>query len=115
LTNTRNPAAYGTTVVKPADFDEFWEEVLAQAVQIPLNATMTPVPLRSTAEVEVYEVHYDSLDGVRVAGWYCLPRQRSGPLPAQVFYPGYISEQIWLQPHLHVYTGISPACCSKSP
>jgi cephalosporin-C deacetylase len=92
LTNPRNSATYGTTVVKPADFDQFWEEVLAQAAQIPLNATVMPIPLRSTAEVEVYEVHYDSLDGVRIAGWYCLPRQRSGPLPAQVFYPGYISE-----------------------
>jgi cephalosporin-C deacetylase len=87
-----DPATYGTTVVKPPDFDAFWAEVLAQVAQIPLNATLTPAPVRSTAEVEVFEVHYDSLDKVRVAGWYCLPRQRSKPLPAMVFYPGYISE-----------------------
>ena len=42
--------------------------------------------------MEVFEVHYDSLDGVRIAGWYCLPRQRKEPLPAIVVYPGYISE-----------------------
>lgn len=89
---TKDPASYGTTVVKPADFEEFWADVLAQAAQIPLNATLTPVPLRSTPEVEVFEVHYDSLDHVRVAGWYCLPRVRPQPLPALVFYPGYISE-----------------------
>lgn len=92
VSSTRDPAAYGTTVVKPADFDRFWDEVLAQAAQTPLNATVTPVPLRSTPEVEVFEVHYDSLDNVRVAGWYCLPRARSQPLPALVFFPGYISE-----------------------
>lgn len=92
MSNPRNPATYGTSVVKPADFDEFWADVLAQAAQIPLNATLTPTPLRSTPEVEVFEVHYDSLDNVRIAGWYCLPRQRSQPLPAMVFYPGYISE-----------------------
>ena len=92
LTSTKDPATYGTTVVKPADFDAFWAEVLAQAAQIPLNATVTPVPLRSTPDVEVFEVHYDSLDRVRVAGWYCLPRQRTKSLPALVFYPGYISE-----------------------
>lgn len=40
--------------------------------QIPLNATLTPVPLRSTPEVEVFEVHYDSLDHVRVAGLVLL-------------------------------------------
>jgi len=79
-------------VTKPADFNEFWADILAQSAKIPLNATITPVPMRSTEEVEVSEVHYDSIDGVRVAGWYCLPRQRAEPLPAQVFYPGYISE-----------------------
>jgi cephalosporin-C deacetylase len=79
-------------VVKPADFEQFWEGVLAQAAQVPLKATLTPAPLRSTPEVEVFELHYDSLDHVRIAGWYCLPRQRSGPLPAMVYYPGYISE-----------------------
>lgn len=87
-----NPAAYGTSVTKPADFDDFWAAIEAQAAAIPLNATITPVPLRSTPAVEVFEVHYDSLDGVRIAGWYCLPRQRSGPLPTIVVYPGYISE-----------------------
>lgn len=83
---------YESTVSKPDDFDAFWQAVFAAAAEIPLNATVTPVPLRSTETVEVFEVHYDSLDGVRVAGWYCLPRERSAPLPAQVFYPGYISE-----------------------
>lgn len=90
--SARNPAEYGTEVVKPPDFDAFWDDVLSQVAQIPLNAEVTPVPLRSTPEVEVFEVHYDSLDNVRIAGWYCLPRERSGPLPAMVFYPGYISE-----------------------
>jgi cephalosporin-C deacetylase len=90
--SARNAADYGTAVVKPPDFDAFWEDVLAQAAQIPLNAEVTPVPLRSTPDVEVFEVHYDSLDNVRVAGWYCLPRARKEPLPAMVFYPGYISE-----------------------
>lgn len=87
-----DPATYGTSVTKPSDFDEFWEDVSQQAAQIPLNATLTPVPLRSTDEVEVYEVTYDSLDNVRIAGWYCLPRTRKEPLPAVVVYPGYISE-----------------------
>lgn len=83
---------FTSKVVKPADFDPFWASVLAQAASIPLNASMTPVPLRSTPEVEVFEVTYDSLDHVRIAGWYCLPRRRSEPLPAMVVYPGYISE-----------------------
>ena len=59
---------------------------------IPLNASIELDSLRSNEEVEVYEVKYDSLDGLRIAGWYCLPRERNKPLPARVFYPGYISE-----------------------
>jgi cephalosporin-C deacetylase len=90
--SARDPAEYGTCVEKPDDFDAFWEEVLEQAAAIPLNATVTPIALRSTPDVEVFEVHYDSLDHVRVAGWYCVPRGYAAPLPAMVFYPGYISE-----------------------
>ena len=84
--STRDPATYGTAVTKPPDFDTFWSAIEAQANAIPLNAAVTSVPLRSTAEVEVFEVHYDSLDGVRIAGWYCLPRERSArttPGPAR--------------------------------
>lgn len=86
--------AYGTTTRRPADFDQFWEGVLADAARIPLNATVEAVPLRSTDEVEVFEVHYDSLDHVRIACWYCLPRKRSGPLPAIIHVPGYVSEPL---------------------
>jgi cephalosporin-C deacetylase len=85
---------YGTTTRRPTDFDAFWEGVLAEAARIPLNATVEPVPLRSTAEVEVYEVKYDSLDHVRIACWYCLPRERPGKLPAIIHVPGYVSEPL---------------------
>ena len=36
--------------------------------EIPLNPSMEHIPMRSTDEVDVYEIHYDSLDHVRVAG-----------------------------------------------
>ncbi len=65
---------------------------MAQASKIPLSMTMDLVPLRCTPEVEVYDVHYDSLDGIRIAGWYCLPRDRPDKLPAIVQMPGYKSD-----------------------
>ena len=88
----RTPEEYRTMVRRPADFDAFWEKVLEEAAGIPLNATMEPLPLRSSPEVDVCLVHYDSLDGVRIAGWYCLPCQRSGKLAAIALMPGYISD-----------------------
>ena len=91
-----NLSAHPTEVVKPDDFDQFWQEIMEEVDSIPLNASIELDSLRSSEEVEVFEVKYDSLDGLRIAGWYCLPRERDIPLPARVFYPGYISEPIRL-------------------
>ena len=89
----RTPAdQYSTIVTKPADFDHFWEGVLAQSALIPLDASVELDPMRTTDEVEVYRVHYTSLDHVRISGWYCLPRERSGPLPAIIQVPGYLMD-----------------------
>lgn len=92
ITARKHPQEYGTAVVKPPDFDAFWQAVEARAARIPLNAELVLNPLRSTPKVEVFEVYYDSLDGLRIFGWYCLPRERPTRLPAIIFYPGYISE-----------------------
>ena len=83
---------YGTSMVRPEEFDVFWDDVLATADRIPLNASMARSPLRSTPDVDVFDVHFDSIDGVRIAGWYCLPASRAGKLPSILRVPGYIGE-----------------------
>ena len=87
-------AAYPTSVERPTDFDEFWAATLAEAARIPLSPSLEHVPLRSTDEVDVFEIHYDSLDCLRIAGWYCVPRASylPPPYPAVLIAPGYISE-----------------------
>src|SRR4051794_20120450 len=87
-------AEYGTSVRRPEDFDDFWAAIMDEARAIPLNPTMDHVPLRSTPDVDVYEIHYDSLDGLRIAGWYCVPNAAvvAPPYPALLLVPGYISE-----------------------
>lgn len=89
-----SPDAFKTTLIRPPDFDAFWDAILSQAAAIPLNATAELVSHRSTDDVEVYEIGYDSLDGVRIAGWYCRPRETylPGPYPGLLLVPGYISE-----------------------
>jgi cephalosporin-C deacetylase len=86
--------AYGTSIERPADFDHFWASILAEAAAIPLNPTVERDPLRSTDRVDVFAIHYDSLDRLRVAGWYCVPRAtyRPPPYPALLIVPGYIAE-----------------------
>ena len=91
----RKPAhEYQVTLERPADFDAFWEKIMADVAEIPLNASLEHVPLRSTDEVDVYEIHYDSLDHVRVAGWYARPKEGyiAPPYPGLLIVPGYVSE-----------------------
>jgi cephalosporin-C deacetylase len=83
-----------TSVKRPADFDAFWEGILADLAEIPLDPSMEYLPYRSTDEVEVFEIGYTSLEGVRIAGWYCRPREgwATAPFPGLSIVPGYVSE-----------------------
>jgi cephalosporin-C deacetylase len=80
---------YQSKVTKPADFEAFWQGVLRQAEAIPLAAEVVPDLLRTSADVEVFQVFYDSLDRVRIAAWYCRPTRRAERTPAILFLPGY--------------------------
>jgi cephalosporin-C deacetylase len=93
-TQLKTPADFATSVVRPPDFDEFWAEIMAEAATIPLNPSLDHVPQRSTSEVDVFEIGYDSLDHVRIAGWYCAPKASylPPPYPGLLIVPGYISE-----------------------
>ena len=82
-------ADYQCRVRKPHDFDRFWQDVLRQAAAIPLDIEVVPDRLRTSDDIEVFEVFYTSLDRVRVAAWYCRPARRAEPSPAIMFLPGY--------------------------
>ena len=86
------PHRFVSKVRKPRDFDAFWSEVLDEAAAVPLASQTVDEPLRSSDDVEVFQVFYDSLDDVRIAGWYCLPRKRPAKLPAILALPGYNSD-----------------------
>ncbi len=90
----RNPETFQTSVQRPPDFDAFWQAILDDVNQIPLNPSIEHVPMRSTDEVDVYEIHYDTLDGLRIAGWYCVPKASylPPPYPGLLIVPGYVSE-----------------------
>jgi cephalosporin-C deacetylase len=85
---------HATSVRRPSDFDSFWADIMATAANVPLNPSMERVAGRSTNTVDVFEIGYDSLDEVRIAGWYCVPRRATfaPPYPGLLLVPGYISE-----------------------
>ena len=63
--------------------------MLEQAATVPLAPEMVLDPLRTSDDVEVFEVFYTSLDHLRIAAWYCRPARRKGRTPAIIFLPGY--------------------------
>ena len=83
------PADYQSQVQKPADFDAFWEDVRQQTAAVALDPELVSDPLRTTADVEVLQAFYTSLEHVRIAAWYCRPRHGTAPMPAILFAPGY--------------------------
>lgn len=94
MTSQATAAGYVSGLERPNDIDAFWDDVLAQTAAIPLDAAVTHDPLRSTPQVDVYQVHYTSLDHVRIAGWYARPANHSGPLPGLLIVPGYSMEPL---------------------
>jgi cephalosporin-C deacetylase len=82
-------AEYRSRLRKPDDFDAFWGEVLREASAVSLQPEVVPDPLRTSEDVEVFQVFYTSIDHVRIAAWYCRPVRRAERMPAVMFLPGY--------------------------
>jgi cephalosporin-C deacetylase len=80
---------YQSKVTKPTDFEAFWQGVWRQVEAIPLAPELVPDPLRTSDDIEVFQVFYDSLDQVRIGAWYCRPTHRAERSPAILFLPGY--------------------------
>jgi len=86
---TAVPVDYQSQVHKPDDFDAFWGDIMQQAAAIPLDPEIIPDPLRSSEDIEVFQVFYTSLEQVRIAAWYCRPTRRAERTPAILLLPGY--------------------------
>src|SRR5262245_49729521 len=82
-------ADYQSKVHKPTNFEAFWQGLLRQVEAIPLNPEVVPDPLRTSDDIEAFQVFYHSLDQVRIAAWYCRPSRRAERSPAILFLPGY--------------------------
>ncbi len=94
MTIQATAADFVSKLKRPADIDRFWDDVLAQTAKIPLDASVVHDPLRSTPQVDVYQVHYTSLNNVRIAGWYARPANHAGQLPGLLVVPGYSMEPL---------------------
>ncbi len=78
---------YKPSMYREADFESFWDQTIAEAIQQPINQELIPygLPLRG---IECFAVRYDGFGGGRIAGWYLRPEGR-GKFPGVCVYHGY--------------------------
>lgn len=73
---------------KKTDFDEFWNNTLAELAQVPIDATLEFDPAHSNDQAHSYIVKMKSLGGVTIGGYLCMP-VADGKYPVIIDYLGY--------------------------
>lgn len=79
---------YRPAVRRPADFDAFWADTLAQARTFDLAATLQLVET-PTKLIDTYDVTFAGFGGHPIKAWLHVPAGATGPLPTVVQYHGY--------------------------
>ncbi len=100
----------------PADFEAFWQAVVAESEALPLIYERVHQPEDDTPTHRVFRLRWQGADGKGREGWYAVPRTlQTGRLPGLLYLPGYgigtvpINEHtafdrfITLSPNLHGY------------
>ncbi|MDR3710838.1 MAG: acetylxylan esterase [Capsulimonadaceae bacterium] len=58
----------------PADLVPFWQETYRAALELPLHLARRKADIDAPPNVDVFEIEYDSWEGVRIGGWLTVPR-----------------------------------------
>ena len=83
-----DPEKIRPQLTKEPDFDRFWKETVTALRGVDPQFELIDCPEKSTPTLRVYEVKMRSLGGVRIRGWYEVPK-KEGPFPAALRLPGY--------------------------
>ena len=82
---------------KQSDFDSYWAAAKEQLAAVPINATLTEIPAKSSAKRKVYLVEMQSIadglsgDPVTIRGYYAEPTDGKKH-PVLIHFQGYDSE-----------------------
>lgn len=73
---------------RPADFDQYWDEVDQRLAAIDPAPELTHMPLRSNEHCDVYALKITSPGPYRIFGYFSVPKG-DGPHPALLLTPTY--------------------------
>ena len=74
-------------VDEPADFDEFWRKLIAEADNIPLDPQLEKLPDLSTEQYTAYRISFANVGNTRIHGFLTIPNG-AGPYPIYCSVPG---------------------------
>ncbi len=83
-----NPTQLISKATLPDDFDEFWATAKSDLAKITPNYAIIPQENWSKGTKNVYLVEMQSLDNVKIRGWYVVPKTKNN-LPALLKVQGY--------------------------
>lgn len=72
-----------------SDFNEFWDLRRAELKAVKPDFKIERDTTLSTSTVDVFSVEMRSHGGIRVRGWYTVPKKAKKPMPALLAVPGY--------------------------
>lgn len=73
---------------RPPDFDEFWDEALAELDQVDPELTLSPAAME-TSFASCHDLSFTGVGGARIYAKLIVPLKHTGPLPAAVRFHGY--------------------------
>jgi cephalosporin-C deacetylase len=73
---------------EPEDFDQFWQNSLAQARRFPLSASFEKVDFNLTT-LDSYDVTFSGFGGQPIKAWFQHPKHASGPIGCVIEFIGY--------------------------
>ena len=92
---------------RPADFDSFWDESLAEMKA--LDAKLELIPAKFTAAIaDCFDLYFTGVGGARIHAKYLRPKSGSRPHPAIVMFHGYSANSgDWFDKLAWVAQGVS--------
>ncbi|MEO7932969.1 MAG: acetylxylan esterase [Chthoniobacterales bacterium] len=74
---------------KPADFDSYWDDALAEMEAIDPQVELVPHPISGVDFAETFDLFFTGVGGSRVHAQYIRPKKAEKPGPALLQFHGY--------------------------